>query len=94
MDVLLEICRHLLVNMSCLPGEYDTSSVVTSSYPYLKDVPHLEYSYKIVIFLWRQTSECVFCTRQLSEHLELAFVKQIIRVYRTCTEQIIDCASF
>lgn len=60
MDVLLEICRHLIVNMSCLPGEYDTSSVVTSSYPYLKDVPHLEYSHKIVIFLWRQTSGVSF----------------------------------
>ena len=34
----------------------------------------LEYSHTVVIFLWKQTFESVFYTRQLSEHLELAFM--------------------
>lgn len=50
----------------------------------------LEYSHKIGVFLLRQAFEPVSFSSQLSEHLELAFLKQVFKACRTLPEQATD----
>lgn len=53
------------VNVSCLLAKCDTSSMDTLSSK-IPTCDLLKYSQKILIYLWRQTFESVFHTRQLA----------------------------